>query len=91
MLGLDLRIRVRFVGFLARRIGREETVELEEGTTLLAAVRQVSEKHGFGVINLESGGDPGRLVVLLNGRSQNPNVKLKEMDEIAFLPTMAGG
>lgn len=86
-----MQIRIRFVGFWARKIGRELAVELDDGTTLAAAVMQISKKYGFGVINLDHGDDQGVLVILLNGRSQKPSAKLEEGDEIAFLPTMAGG
>lgn len=84
-------VKVRFVGSLARKIGGEVTVELEDGTSLASAVRRVSEKYGFGPIDLEGGGDRGYVVILLNGRSQGPATKLKEGDEVSFLPTLAGG
>jgi len=87
----NLHVKVRFVGFLARKIGREISVELDEGTTFAEAVRRISREYGFGPIDLEKGSDPDYLIVLLNGRSHQPDVKLKEGDEIAFLPPIAGG
>jgi molybdopterin converting factor small subunit len=86
-----LRIKVRFVGSLARKIGREATVELMNGTNLASAVRHISEKYGFGPIDIEGGGNRGYLVILLNGRSPEPSTRLKDGDEISFLPTLAGG
>jgi len=86
-----LQVRVKFVGFLARKIGREISVELRDGTTFAEAVKQISEKYGFGPVDLERGSDPDYLIVLLNGRSHQPDVKLKEGDEMAFFPPIEGG
>ncbi len=86
-----MQIRVRFVGFLARKIGREIVVNLEEEATFANAVKKISEIYGFGPIDINKGNDPDYLIVLLNGRSQKPDVKLKEGDEIVFLPPIAGG
>jgi len=86
-----LQIRIRFVGFLAREFGREAAIELEDNLTFAEVVRHISERYGFGPIDLERKGEQGSLVIYLNGRSENPGTKLKEDDEIAFLPTIAGG
>jgi len=86
-----LRVKVRFVGFLARKIGSELVIEVKDGTTFSEAVFEISRKYGFGPIDLERGSHPDYLIVPLNGRSQHPNVKLKEGDEISFLPPVAGG
>lgn len=84
-------IKVRFVGPLARKIGREAMIELDDEISLASAVKHISEKYGFGPIDMEHGGDRGYFVILLNGRSREPKTKLQEGDEISFLPTLAGG
>ena len=88
---MALHIKLSFVGFLARKIGKEATVEVEENTTLALAVSEISEKYSLGITKLEPGGEPGYMVILLNGKSQKPGVKLKDGDEISFLPIVAGG
>jgi len=81
-----LQIRIRFVGFLSRQFGRKATVELEDNLIFAVAVKQISERHSFGPIDIERNGEQGSLVTYLNGRSENPGMKLKEDVDKAMEP-----
>lgn len=85
-------VTVRLVGHLARKLGREVETELPEGATFGAAVQEIFRRFSLGDLDLNSGSSThGFLTILLNGRKQSFDVNVKEGDQIALLPPLAGG
>lgn len=95
-----MKIRVRFFGDLIPILGRELTIELEEGANISDLIRKISErwkgfKEKIKILSESMGITDSTLVILLNGR----NIKflngfetiLKEDDVVTFLPPASGG
>lgn len=87
-----MRVKVRLVGHLARRLGRELEAEVTDGATLGGAVEEIFRKYGLGEIDVHSRGSAhGMVTVLLNGRNQGFDAPVREGDQIALIPPLVGG
>lgn len=93
----SMRINVRVFGDLVSILGRKQTVELNEGSTILSLANKLAEKAGLkrqGYLgNHKVGGD--ELAVLVNGRNirllNALDTILHDEDEVVILPPAAGG
>jgi len=89
-----MRIKLRAIGFVAATIGSDSYIDVKEGSTLGEVVSLVFKKYNLGGVNLTPGGlkiNPGYLKILLNGKEQGFDVKVKNGDEITILPPLIGG
>ena len=92
-----MKINVRIFGDLAPILGRKQTVELNEGSTIMSLTNKLAEKTGLrrqGYLgNYKVDGD--ELAVLVNGRNirllNRLDTILHDMDEVVILPPAAGG
>jgi MoaE-MoaD fusion protein len=81
-----VRVRVRLFGALAERAGTdEERLELPQGATADAALREVMARHpgAAGILD--------RLSIAVNREVVPPDRILGPGDEVALLPPVAGG
>ncbi|MGH2661520.1 MAG: molybdenum cofactor biosynthesis protein [Actinomycetota bacterium] len=85
--GPGVKVRVRYFGGLAERIGRrEETLELPDGASSSDAFRAVSDRH------LDANAWLTRSNVAVNREVvEGPGHPLDEGDEVALLPPVSGG
>ena len=85
-------VKVRMVGHLARRLGREVEAQVPDGATLGSAVLEIFRSFGLGELDLGSGSSThGFLTILLNGKKQGFDAPLKDGDRIALIPPLGGG
>lgn len=78
-----MRIRSLFFASYRDLLGTEELeFELPEGST-------VSELTGL--VRAQGGALPERPVVAVNREYASPDTRLKDGDEVAFIPPVAGG
>lgn len=85
-------VKVRLVGSLARKLGREAEAEVPDGATLGTAVQEIFRRFGLGEVNLSSRSSThGFLTILLNGRNQGFDTSVKDGDQIALIPPLVGG
>mgnify|MGYP001057388432 CR=1 FL=1 len=92
-----MKINIRVFGDLVSTLGRRQTVELDEGATILSLTNRLAEKAGLKrqdyLGNHKVNGD--ELAVLVNGRNirllNGLETILHEGDEVVFLPPAAGG
>ena len=82
-----MKVKVRFVGYLARKFGEERGIELDDRSTLGDAIREVIRKGEAGV----RGSVLSSTRIFLNGRTAGMDTLLKDGDEISFFPIIAGG
>lgn len=92
-----MRVTIRFLGDLIPLLGREQTLEMEEGARVKALVRLLSSRAGAsqpGYIGRYRVGG-GELSILVNGRNidtlDGVETALRDGDVIIFLPLSAGG
>lgn len=81
-----MKVRVKFFAVLRERAGTGEILqEIEEGSTVADLWQALKEKYPK--LNV-----PGvRLLYAVNQEYVSPGEKLKEMDEVVFLPPVSGG
>jgi len=92
-----MKINIRVFGDLVSTLGRRQTVELDEGATILSLTNRLAEKARLKrqghLGNHKVNGD--ELAVLVNGRNirllNGLETILHEGDEVVFLPPAAGG
>src|SRR5262245_51374213 len=81
-----MRVNVRYFAVVRERLGREEeTLELPEGANLADALEALGARHAV-VRELR-----GHLQVALNQEIADPGAAVREGDEIALIPPVAGG
>jgi len=91
---MKMKVKIRFLGYLALKIGTELFLEVEEKITLGEVAARVLEEHDLSQAELRAESlrvSPGHLRILLNGREQSFNTLLQEGDEVVFLPPLVGG
>jgi len=91
---MKLKVKIKFLGYLALKIGTELFLDVEEKTTLGEIVAHILQEHDLSQAELRAESlrvSPGHLRVLLNGREQSFNTILQEGDEVVFLPPLVGG
>jgi len=91
---MKIKVKIRFLGYLALKIGTELFLEVEEKTTLRDVAVRVLQEHDLSQAELHAESlriSPGYLRILLNGREQNFNTIIQEGDEVVFLPPLVGG
>jgi molybdopterin converting factor small subunit len=89
-----MRIKLRAIGFIAAKIGSNPHINIKEGSTLGEAVSLIFKKYNLGGVNPTPDGlkiNPGYLKILLNGKEQGFDLKVKDGDEITILPPLIGG
>ena len=87
-----MKIRVRFFGPLALRVGREIEVELPDNVSQADAVEQIFKKLELGQVDIrEKGASSGFIKIFVNGKAFDPKVSVKDGDEIIFYPPITGG
>jgi|YelNatPaOPRAMG01_1025707.scaffolds.fasta_scaffold00131_63 molybdopterin synthase sulfur carrier subunit len=92
-----MKVKVRFLGFLARLYGCEETVvEIPENCTLRDLVKViVKRKTKFKNAVLNDEGFKETVLTLINqkdiGVLNGLDSKLKDGDEVVFIPVSHGG
>ena len=81
-----MKVRVKFFALLRERAGTGEILqEIEEGSTVADLWQALEEKYPKLRV-------PGiRLLYAVNQNYVSPGEKLKEMDEVVFLPPVSGG
>jgi len=97
MLIRAMKVTARFFGDLIPLLGRESTLDLEEGASVNALVRLLSSRIGCKrpgyVGSYRVGG--GDLVILVNGRNidtlERLETRLKDGDVVTLLPPFSGG
>lgn len=91
-----MRLKVRAFGDLMESLGREKTVELDDGSKLKDLINILSLKTGtskghLGIYN----GEKQVINILINGRNirtiDGVETILKEGDIVTFFPPVAGG
>jgi molybdopterin converting factor small subunit len=87
-----MKVKARFFGPLAAKVGKEVEVELPENVRLADAVGSVFKRLGLGQLNVQEGDAlRGFMTVLINGRSFDRYATVKDGDEISFYPPVSGG
>ncbi|MBS7611373.1 MoaD/ThiS family protein [Candidatus Bathyarchaeota archaeon] len=92
-----MRVKVRFLGFLARLYGSEEvTLEVPEDSTFKDLLKSLVKRKSRFKNAVLNGGDVREIVLtLINqkdiGVLNGLNTKLKDGDEIVFVPISHGG
>jgi molybdopterin converting factor small subunit len=89
-----MRVRLRAIGFVAATIGSDSYIDAKGGSTLGEVVTLIFKKYNLGDANLTPSGfkiNPSYLKILLNGKEQGFDVKVKDGDEITILPPLIGG
>ena len=87
-----MKVKVRFVGSLARRFGKEEYLDFRGHTTLGEALDHIFKTKGLGGLGERRQRSlSGYAQVFLNGRRVEMDTLLKEGDEITFFPVITGG
>lgn len=78
-----MKVSVKYFGIMAESAGRnEETIEVVQGTSAKELKDLQIEKYQIS--------DPDAVQLAVN-QNLDTQVKLKEGDEVAFLPPFAGG
>lgn len=91
-----MKLKVRAFGDLMESLGREKTVELDDGSTLKDLINILSEKTGTlkGHLGIYDG-EKQVINILVNGRNirtiDGVETVLKEGDIVTFFPPVAGG
>lgn len=81
-----MKVRVRMFGVLAERAGRgEEVLDLPSGATGADVLREIRRRHPDGADVLP------RVSIAVNLEVAPPETRLREQDEVALLPPVAGG
>jgi molybdopterin synthase catalytic subunit len=81
-----MQIQVRYFAILRERLGKEaETFELAEGIDVQQAVQHISERHP------EISSLSGRFQTAVNREMVPGDVELRDGDELALIPPVAGG
>jgi len=91
-----MKVKIRFFGFLAVKVGKQVLMNTKEGTELGKMVVKVFKEYGLGRFDPESPSakarvTPGFLRVFLNGKEESFDYQLKEGDEIMIFPPLVGG
>ncbi len=92
-----MKVKVRFLGFLARLYGSDEvTLEVPEDSTFKDLLENlVKRKSRFKNAVLNGGDVRGTVLTLINQKDiavlSGLNTKLKNGDEIVFVPVSHGG
>jgi len=91
-----MRIKIKFLGFLAQKIGERIEMNIGEEAKLGDVVAEVFRKYGLGHFepnspSAKTRATPGFLRVFLNGKDRPFDQKLEEGDEILILPPLVGG
>ena len=91
-----MRIKIKFLGFLAQKIGERIEMNIGDDAELGTVVADIFKKYGLGHFEPNSPAakaraTPGFLRVFLNGKDTPFDQKLKEGDEIIILPPLVGG
>jgi molybdopterin synthase sulfur carrier subunit len=81
--GIRMRVEVNYYAWLREMIGKKETLEVEEGSTVGKIVEKLIEKHA----NLSK----ENFIIAVNGRIVDWNTGLKNGDVIALFPPAGGG
>lgn len=82
-----MRVKARFKGYLARKIGEEIYLEFKDQVTLSEAVDSILKAGGLE----KRGSILNSYRIFLNGKMAKMDTPLRDGDEIAFLPIIAGG
>ncbi len=92
-----MKVSVRIFGELTTVLGREHTVELDEGSTVATLASRIGNKKGFtrqGYLGRYRLGEE-ELAILVNGRNIHllggVETVLHEGDEVDIQPPVAGG
>ncbi len=72
-------VKVRYLGYLADRLGREVEVKVD-GEATVREVARVPEEF-----------EPDELIYLVNGRPARPEDKVKPGDMVTVMPHISGG
>ena len=91
-----MRVRMRFIGALAWRAGRDELVlELPEGSTVLSALRKACEELpelSSVLFNADTGDPRTNFLILLNRKDVDVlgglSAELADGDELSIVPLM---
>lgn len=92
-----MKVKLRFLGFLAKLYGCEETiVEISENSTLRSLLDKISKRKAkFRNTVLDGVELSGTVLVLVNqkeiGVLNGLNTELKDGDEVVFVPVSHGG
>jgi len=89
-----MKVKLRAIGFIAAKIGSKSSIDVSKGSTLGQVVSLAFKKYGLGEVNPTSSGlkiNPGYMRILLNGKEQGFEVKVKDGDEVTLLPPLVGG
>jgi MoaD family protein len=95
-----LRVKIQYFAIVRELVGlREETLEMNEKTTVLDALRVLAEKHGEQlrdyVFDSETGNPRSYLQFLVNEDSitslNGLSTVLKENSRLAIIPPVGGG
>lgn len=88
-----MKVKLRFVGLLARKAGGgKKEFELPDSVTLAEALKRIFEVYKLGGLNANvKEVSAGYLRIYVNGRVVRMDAILQEGDEISFLPPIAGG
>ncbi len=84
-----MKIRVKLLAFSLLRdvLGREEHLDIEEGSTVAQLLDQLREKHP----ELAKIEEKTPVIILVNGRREEQSYRLKPGDEVALVPPVSGG
>jgi molybdopterin converting factor small subunit len=87
-----MKVKTRFFGPLAARLGKELEVELPEDIRLADAVESIFKRFGLGQLCIQEGSAlRGFITVFINGKAFDRDATVKDGDEISFYPPVSGG
>lgn len=81
-----MKIQVRYFAVFRERLGREdEAIELPDGATVATAIEHLAARHAA-IASLS-----GRFQTAVNQCMEPPETALRDGDELALIPPVAGG
>ena len=91
-----MKVKIRFFGFLAVKVGKQVLMNTKEGTELGKMIARVFKEYDLGRFDPKSSSakarvTPGFLRIFLNGKEESFDHRLKEGDEIMIFPPLVGG